>query len=67
MSICVRSLFRNVGWHDRVSYSYDYKKRALGSDQRCCRKPTYYEPCKREKNGFLLQPGASVFSQVLSW
>ena len=52
MSIFVRSVVPNVGWHDRVYYSYDYKKRVLGSDQRCCRKPTYYEPCKREKTGF---------------
>ena len=60
MSIFVRSLFPNVGWQDRVSYSDDYSKRMLGSDQHCCRKPTYYEPCKREKNGFLLQPAARV-------
>ena len=58
--IFVRSLFPNVGWHDRVSYSHDYSKRMLGSDQHCCRKPTYYEPCKREKNLFLLQPAARV-------
>ena len=32
----------------------------LGSDQHCCRKPTSYEPCKREKNVFLLQPAARV-------
>ena len=61
MFILVRSLFPNVGWHDRVSYSDDYSKRMLGSDQHCCRKPTYYEPCKREKNVFLLQPAARVF------
>ena len=67
MFIFVRSLFPNVGWPDRVSYSDDYSKRVLGSDQHCCRKPTYYEPCKREKNVFLLQPAAPVFSQVLSW
>ena len=58
--IFVRSLFPNVGWHNRVSYSDDYSKRMLGSDQHCCRKPTYYEPCKREKNVFLLQPAARV-------
>ena len=43
-----------------MSYSDDYSKRMLGSDQHCCRKPTYYEPCKREKNVFLLQPAARV-------
>ena len=67
MFIFVRSLFPNVGLPDRVSYSDDYSKRVLGSDQHCCRKPTYYEPCKREKNVFLLQPAAPGFSQVLSW
>ena len=60
MFIFVRSLFPNVGWHDRVSYADDYSKRVLGSDQHCCREPTYYEPCKREKNVFLLQPAARV-------
>ena len=60
MFIFVRSLFPNVGWHARVSYSDDYSKRVLGSDQHCCRKPTYYEPCKRERNVFLLQPAARV-------
>ena len=29
MFIFVRSLFPNVGWHDRVSYSDDYSKRML--------------------------------------
>ena len=67
MIIFVRSLFPNVGWHARVSYSDDYSKHVLGSDQHCCRKPTYYESCRREKNVFLLQPAAPVFSQVLSW
>ena len=63
MFIFVRSLFPNVGWHDRVSYSDDCSKRVLGSDQRYCRKPTYYEACKPKKNLFLLQPAARVFSQ----
>ena len=67
MFIFVRSLFPNVGWPDRVSYSDDYSKRVLGSDQHCCRKTTYSEPRKREKNAFLLQPADPVFSQVLSW
>ena len=60
MFIVVRSLFPNVGWHARLSYSDDYSKRVLGSDQHCCRKPTYYEPCKRKRNVFLLQPAARV-------
>ena len=61
MFIFVRSLVPNVGWHDRVSYADEYSKRVLGSDQHCCRKPTYYESCKRDKNMFLLQPAAPGF------
>ena len=57
MFIFVRSLFPNVGWPDRVSYSDDYRKRVLGSDQHCCRKPTYSEPRKREKK-------ASCYNQL---
>ena len=67
MFIFVRSLVAKIAWPDRVSYSDDYSKRVLGSDQHCCRMPTYSEPCKLEKKGFLLQPAAPVFSQVLSW
>ena len=67
MFIFVRSLFPNVGWHDRMSYSDDCSKRVLGSDQRCSRKPTYHEACKPKKNLFLLQPAARVFFQILLW
>ena len=61
MFIFVRSLVPSFGWHDEVWYADDYSKRVLGSEQHCCRKPTYYESCKRDKNVFLLQPAAPGF------